>query len=567
MKKISMFFLSVAFVLTSAFSDEQVDVGFLREWKAFLYVDETKVNYADMTTIPRFMQAEGDRLVPPVTVSPDEDGLIDLAVAAGGFRRKACAILFTEVTVDAPVKIKVGTSPDWWMEWRVNGKPLMSTLDFGCDRYYLRRDRNQLLDFVIELPLKKGKNLIAVKCLAGSRAWDFRVGQDEDVRKAKPAPYKPVSGYIDHPLEFTHNEATVPAYTLPELLTTRAGQKVADVETWENTRRQEILDDLGKSIYGAIPRTFEHIDYTVKTTEECLDGLAIRKNINITIQNAGKTLTFPVTLFVPKKATCPAPGFIIVHHKSFRDGEFNFEDPYWPVKRLIENGFATVSFNRNSLSPDNPDDYKKGILALYPEETEKPDGWRTISAWAYGAMRCVDYLLTDPDIDQNRIAVIGHSRCGKAALWAAANDTRIAMACINNSGCTGAALSRRKMGQTLWNINLYAPHWFNENYHACKDENDLPVDQHMPIALIAPRTICIGESLGDPVADPKGAYASLIAADPVFALYGKKKLADEMLPVLNAPVFGDGREFHIKYGNHSLTEFDWDQYMKAAEKF
>jgi len=567
-KYFALFSLFVIFALSAAaLAGQPVDAGFLSEWKLFLYVDETKVNYADLRTIPRFLPAEGNGVANPITVKSNEEGLIDLEALAGGFHTKACAILFTEITVDAPVKVNVGTSPDWWMEWRVNGTPLMSTLDFGCDRYYMRRDRNKLLDFVIELPLKKGKNLIAVKVLAGSRAWNFHVGQDEDVRKAKPTPYKAVSDYMDRPMEFTHNEATVPAYTLPELLTTRVGQKVADVKTWENTRRQEILDDLNRSIYGAIPQTFDHIDYTVKKVEECLDGLAIRKNIDINIQNAGKTLTFPVTLFVPKTTARPAPVFLIIHRKSFRDGNFDYEDPYWPVKRIVENGFATISFDRNSLSPDNKENYKKGILALYPGQTEKPDGWRTISAWAYGAMRCVDYLLTDPAIDQNNIAVIGHSRCGKAALWAAANDPRIAMACINNSGCTGAALSRRKTGQTLWNINFYTPYWFNENYHACKDENDLPVDQHMPIALIAPRYICIGESLGDPVADPKGAYQALLAADSVFALYGKKKMADEVSPILNEPVFGDGREFHIKYGNHSLTEFDWDQYMEAAERF
>lgn len=181
-------------------------------------------------------------------------------------------------------------------------------------------------------------------------------------------------------------------------------------------------------------------------------------------------------------------------------------------------------YNRSLLAPDSREHYREGVLSLYPGETDRPDGWRTIGAWAYGTLRVIDYLQTDPDIDQDRIAAIGHSRGGKTALWAAANDRRIALACVNNSGCLGAALSRRKMGERMPYTVRSNPHWFNANYAAYTDENDLPVDQHMLIALVAPRAVSVGSSVGDPEADPKGEYLSLALADPVFALYGKKEL-------------------------------------------
>ncbi|MFW6146392.1 MAG: dienelactone hydrolase family protein [Planctomycetota bacterium] len=536
-------------------------------WRMFCDVDLTKVEMGDLRSLPEVLPGEGGRLVRPIEVQPDANGLIDIKSIAGGFHKKACAMLFAEVHADEPTTLRIGTSADWWMEWRVNGEQVLSTLDFGNNRYYLG-ERNRLTDYVLDLPLETGTNLIAVKVLAGSRAWFLYAGADDEVRAARPFHYKRLADYLDRPLEFIHDEDTVPSYELPDPLTADDGTPVTGKQQWEQVRRPEILDAFNRAIYGAIPREVDRVAFepTVEDADS-LDGLARRKTVLITVARGGRSLRFPMHLFLPKAVDGPVPVVLFIYQRSPNDRwDFRVDGRYWPIRRLIENGFAAASFDRKFLAPDNPEHFREGILALYPEQTARPDGWRTISAWAYGAMRCVDYLVTDPAIDAEKIAVAGHSRGGKTALWTAANDTRISMAFVNGSGCLGAALSRRKMGERLPVTNQSNPHWYNDTYHACTDENDLPVDQHMLIALVAPRAICIGGAVGDPEADPKGEYLALIAADKVYQLYGLPPLAAQGRPRLEQPVTAPGRSYHIRYGNHDMNRYDWGVYIDAAKR-
>jgi len=536
-------------------------------WQLFSYVDLTAVEMGDLRTMPTVLPGEDGRLVRPVEVRPDAEGLIDLRTIAGGFHKKACAMLFAEVHAAEPTTLRIGTSADWWMEWRVNGEQVLSTLDFGNNRYYLG-ERNRLTDYVLDLPLKQGPNLIAVKVLAGSRQWFLYAGTDDDVRAARPYQHKRLADYLDRPLEFLHDEDAIAPYELPKLLTAADGTAVTTTAQWERTRRGEILDAFNHAIYGAIPRQVDRVEFeTAVEDADSVDGLAIRKKVLITVHQDGRSLQFPMHLFVPKQADGPVPVVLFIYQRH-PDGRWDFrtDGRYWPIRRLIENGFAAASFDRTFLAPDSPEHFREGILAMYPEHTARPDGWRAISAWAYGAMRCIDYLITDPAIDADRIAVAGHSRGGKTALWTAANDTRVGLAIVNGSGCLGAALSRRKVGEHLPGTNRSNPHWYNDNYHACTDENDLPVDQHMLIALVAPRAICIGGALGDPEADPKGEYLALIAADPVYGLYGLAPVAAQGPPRLEQPVVADRRSYHIRYGNHDMNTYDWGVYIDAAKR-
>jgi len=543
--------------------------GVFGGWRLFCYVDQTKVEMGDYLAAPEVLAGEGGRLVHPIRVRPDANGPIDIKKIAGGFRKQACAMLFAEITVEGPTTVRIGTSADWWMQWRLNGKVVLSTLDFGNNRYYLGGDRNRLTDYVLDLPLTAGRNVVAVKVLAGSRAWFLYAGVDEDVRAARPFTYKRIADYLDRPLEYVHDEDAIEPYELPKLLVADDGAAVTTKRQWERTRRPEVLAAFNKAIYGAIPRDLDLVSFhTVVEDDASIDDLAIRKKVLITITHKGRSFEFPMWVFLPKQADGPAPVVLFIYARS-PNGRWDFRTGswYWPIRRLVANGFAAASFNRNILAPDDPQRYREGVLSsLYPGLTDRPDGWRTISAWAYGAMRCIDYLVTDPAIDPETIVVAGHSRGGKTALWAAANDERVAMAFVNGSGCLGAALSRRKVGEHLPRTNLGNPHWYNENYKACTDENDLPVDQHMLIALVAPRAICIGAALGDPEADPKGEYLSLVNADEVYGLYGRRPIAALAPPRLERPVHREGRSFHIRYGNHSMTEYDWGVYIAAAKR-
>ena len=233
------------------------------------------------------------------------------------------------------------------------------------------------------------------------------------------------------------------------------------------------------------------------------------------------------------------------------------------MDKILAHGYGVATIYYCDIEPDFDGAMPLGVRALYPQPGA--DGWAAIAAWAWGLSRAMDYLETDKQVDARHVAVMGHSRLGKTALWAGAEDTRFAMVIANDSGEGGGSLSRREFGEQPRHLNRNFPHWFDGNYKKYSDrEADLPFDQHELIALIAPRPVYIATAAEDLHADPKGEFLAMVAAGPVYRLLGKKDLGTEDWPAIHQPLMRD-LGYHHRAGQHDVTAYDWEQYLAFAD--
>lgn len=386
-----------------------------------------------------------------------------------------------------------------------------------------------------------------------------------------------------------YDEAKIPSYTLPNVIAFEDGSVIKNVADWEK-RRVEILNIFSKKVYGVSPDWDGEITATEVSSAE--RDHFIRKEIKLTLHREGKTVDLYVLLFLPRQQT-PAPIFlglnfygnhtlsddnqVLVTQSWIRNNkDLSIENnraseksrgmrtASWPVEEIVGKGYGLASLYYGDIDPDFDDGFQNGVHGLFDEERDE-SSWGSIAAWAWGLSRVMDYLVTLPEVDADRVAVLGHSRLGKAAIWAGATDQRFSMIISNNSGCGGAALSRRRFGETVGRINSSFPHWFTDSFKQYNErEDELPIDQHQLLAVLAPRPLYIASGEDDQWADPKGEFLGGVEASPVYGLYQKTGIPTTKFPPTNQPVMGH-IGYHMRTGGHGLLGYDWEQFLKFAD--
>ena len=395
-------------------------------------------------------------------------------------------------------------------------------------------------------------------------------------QQSKPAPFDYGS--------LNHDESKVRAYTLPDPLVMRDGRRVTTAKMWRDERRGELLELFETQVYGRKPPTPEGIRFrVVETLPAAIHGKATRKRIRVELSGqTGEDRVLTVHLLVPNQAAKPVPAFVGVHLFDTAAAE---PLPGVPLgidvgealpgkgiaEVILDRGYAFATLNMEDFCPDDAARFRQGVLnCLYPGRSglPGPEEVGALATWAWGLSRTLDYMETDADIDARHVAVIGHSRAGKTALWAGAQDERFALVISNNSGCGGAALSRRNYGESVASMVHTFPYWCCGNFSKYADREDqLPVDQHELIALIAPRPVYTASAEKDRWCDPRGEFLAAAGADPVYRLLGVSGLGrstDEPPPM--AKSVGDSIGYHIRPGKHNLTDFDWLRYLDFADR-
>ncbi|WP_066821475.1 alpha/beta hydrolase family protein [Sphingomonas mali] len=393
-------------------------------------------------------------------------------------------------------------------------------------------------------------------------------------------------------LDGNFDETKVAPYRLPDPLVMANGVAVRTAQQWRSRRRPELVALFEHNIYGVSPPRPPHMRFAVtEMSAEALGGLAVRKQVTIYLDGTSDGPQMSVLIYLPKNARGPVPMFV---GPNFHGNQSVSVDPAiaitpnwvtpaeginknratlhargidaaeWPIERMLNAGYGVATYFTGDLYPDGDTQYAQSILPWYRTSPSAPDHWGAVAVWAWGLSRVYDYLATDRAVDAKRVIVIGHSRYGKAALWAGARDTRFAAVISNDSGEGGASLFRRNFGETIRVMNNY---WFAPNYKTFSErEAALPVDAHELIALIAPRPVYIGAASEDLWADPLGMFLAAKGAEPVYRLLGVEGMAGESMPPPGGAILSR-ISYHLRVGAHGITLWDWDNYLHFADRF
>jgi hypothetical protein len=389
----------------------------------------------------------------------------------------------------------------------------------------------------------------------------------------------------------------LPAHTeMPDPLRLLNGERVTTREQWVNKRRPELKTLFQHYMYGYLPPAPESVSSTIdREDRQFFGGKATKKEVTIAF-GGPDVPRIHLLLIIPNNRTKPAPVCVGLNfcgnHTLVQDPTVTLPTAWmpsncpgakngyatdagrgkqadvWVLADTIDHGYAVATCYCGDISPDRPW-VREGVQPHYWKQGQTqagPHDWGTIAAWAWGLQRAVDYLITDADLDKNRIAVVGHSRLGKTALLAGAFDERIALVIPHQAGCGGTAPSRGKTGESVKQINDRFPHWFNATFKEFNDKTDrLPFDQHCLVALVAPRPVLFTNAVDDTWANPAGQFEVLQAADPVYRFLGVEGLEAKSMPP-TGKLIASRLGYYIRPGKHSMGKADWNVFLDYADR-
>jgi len=397
-----------------------------------------------------------------------------------------------------------------------------------------------------------------------------------------------------------YDEAKVGSYTLPDSLLSKDGHRIMDASGWIAVRRGEILKDFRDLMYGHTPKLPIMLRAeTIATRKDALNGLASRTLVRLRFFDDPNAPHIDLMLYVPKEATAPVPVFLGLNFCGNASLENDPSIPLpegwmrplrgpavvnnratealrgigaerWPIALALQRGYGVATCYYGDLEPDHIEGWRDGIrgyaLKLARRTERAPDEWGALGAWGWGLSRALDYLETNPAVDAGRVVVFGLSRLGKTALWAGAQDKRFAVVISTNSGEGGASLARRNFGENISCSIAHASWRYCDRFRDYVDRADeLPFDQHMLLALIAPRPVYISSATEDSPADPKGEFLSAVHAEPVYRLFGLRGVNTSKWPPPDRSI-GETIGYHLRTGKHDITAYDWEQFLDFADR-
>jgi hypothetical protein len=380
---------------------------------------------------------------------------------------------------------------------------------------------------------------------------------------------------------------------LPDPLAFFNGQRVTSPELWRERRRPEIIALYETHVFGRRPTAPTPITFEVISTKpDALNHLATRKIVRIYLLGRKEGPMLDLLLYVPNGVKGPVPAFlglnflgnqavtsepdvpltrawlvaftgvpgIVANHAT--EANRGAQVRRWPLEAILKRGYAVATACYAEIEPDDWQSAQASLL----HGTKPSDACGAIGAWAFGLSRALDYLEKEPAIDAKRVALTGHSRLGKTSLWAGAQDERFALVISSCSGEGGAALARRKLGERITDSVRRNSFWYCPRYRDYADrEENLPVDSHFLISLIAPRPVYVSSATEDTGADPEGEFLGAKNAESVYALFGRKGLGSAKMPPPDTSI-GESIGYHVRTGAHDILPADWAHHLDFADR-